>query len=321
MSDVNAPSFIDFDVLRGWREHRDPELQQPHRLPALAQLEMLGDDGDPKVQYSLHGPQVMLGRYRPQHGPVDLHLPRLKDHQRYRLGAPHAQLELKEGRWQVEAVNPRASTEVDGVSHEYLHEPRPLEDGMELKLGVVRFRFQSTDISVDDWQSARDELIQQVDGPALFLKRAGGICGPYRRLDERHQLVVGRSHPGPGELPDSGQWPPVPESFWDLSGLFDHERNLVGFQHVAVSCEDDGWYARELSTRQDTFVNRVAITAEKTVLSNGDELALGSVIVRFHDPADGADQTPRQHIPTVVDWQEEKPPDQMNVPPDPGEDS
>lgn len=298
---------IDLDVLRGWEERRDPELRRSHRLPALGELVQLSEAGDPVARYPIRGPELLLGRYRARHGPVDLAFPYLKDHQAYRLAAPHARLQCNQDQWRLDVVSPRADTRVEGQAREHLHDPIELEDKTTITLGVTRFRFRTSDVSVAAWREIRDALLNQVGEPALFLKRRGGVCGPFRRLDEQRPMTIGRTHPEPGLLPDTDRWPAPDREGWDLSGLFDHERKYVGFRHLVVELDQGRWTVRGLSSRQRTFINRVAVSGP-AVLKSGDEIGLGSVVLRFHHPHRSVESSRPRHVPSVVDWSGERPP-------------
>lgn len=298
---------VDIDALRGWKEHRLPELREEHRLPALARLVRLDDTATPVADHPIHGPRVVLGRYQPRHGPVDLRFARLLDHQRYRLGAPHAHLEHIDGQWHLQMVAPRAQTSVNERDLTHLHSATPLHDGTELTLGVTRFRFRTSDVSLLDWRRFRGQLLEQIDEPTLFLKRRGGICGPRRRLSKHQPLLLGRSHPEPGTLPGTDEWPPPADNSWDLSGLFGRERKYVAFRHAAIEWTDESWAIRPLSDRRHSFVNRRRIR-EPTALEGGDEIGLGSVLFYFAHPGDDPGEAVRPPVPEVVDWCQDRPP-------------
>ena len=304
--------IVDPDVLRGWTEERDPDLRRRHQLPALAELNQLDDGNNVVARYPIHGPEVLLGRYQSRYAPVDVQFSRLADHQTYRLGAPHALLECDEGVWHLNVVSPRVETRVDGMTLEHLHDPKVIDDGTEVTLGVTRFRFRTGDVTVASWRQMRQRLFERVDEPTLFLKRRGGVCGPSHRLDEDRQLVVGRSHPAPGDLPNTDEWPEVAEARWDLSGLYEFERKYVAFRHLVVELHQGRWMARALSSRQSTFINRVPVSSGRVPLETGDEIALGSVLLRFHHPHRTLESSRPRHVPNVVDWSEGRPPMKMS---------
>lgn len=301
-SEPQGQSIVDLDVLRGWSEHRDPALRRGHRLPALAEFIQLGDDG-PVCRYTIHGPDVLLGRFQSRYAPVDVLFDRLQDHQVYRLGAPHAHLNFADSQWHLQVLSPRSTTLVDGEPLEHLHKPRLLDDGDELTLGVTRFRFQSISGNDGHWRHRRQELLETVARPALFLKRRGGLCGPHRLLDEDTALVLGRTFPIPGTLPDTNEWPERDKNHWDLSGLYDFERRYIAFRHARIERDHKKWTITPVSSRQQTFVNRIAIS-EKIALQPGDEIGLGSVLLHFHHPDHDREQERERHIPTAVDWSE-----------------
>lgn len=315
---------IDLDVLRGWKERRDPTLREEHRLPAVAELVQLGDGDRPEYRYSIHGADLLLGRYQSRYAPVDVLLHRLRDHQTYQLGAPHVHLGREDDHWQIRVLSPRTTTTVDDSALDHYDDPVELTDGTVVTLGNTRFRFRTTGVSLPEWRQARQQLLSEVDEPALFLKRRGGPCGPFCRLDEQTPLVIGRTHPRPGLLPDTDHWPDPDELNWDLSGLYDFERKHVAFRHAVVELNSGRWTLRALSTRQRTFVNRIAATGT-VALKTGDEIGLGSVLVRFHHPHRSLESSRPRHVPAVVDWSEGKPPstpsaDELSEPDDPQED-
>lgn len=300
-------SVVDLDVLRGWSEDRDPTLQAPHRLPALAELVQLDDDGDPARRYTIHGPELLLGRFQSQYAPIDLSFSALRDHESYRLGAPHAHLSFENEQWKLQALSPRCETRVDGDVISHLHNPRAIDDETIVELGVTRFVFRTDHTGFDAWRKARRNLLDPIDQPALFLKRSGGICGPHCLLEPSQSQVVGRSFPEPGQLPDTGSWPEPDPEMWDLSGVYDHERKHIAFRHALITMHRDRWTIRPLSSRQQTYVNRIAISG-RAPLEGGDEVGLGSVLFRFHHPQQAADTEQPQHVPAVIDWSEGRPP-------------
>ena len=292
---------IDLDVLRGWREHRDPELRQAHKLPPLARLVSL--DGE-KVE-TIHGPDVLIGRYNPQYGPVDVILRDLQDHQNYRLGAPHLHLTLQsDSRWSLRSISPGTRTLVDGEEISQPNELCAIESGAELTIGCVRYRFETSGLALSAWEDARNRLLNGAAGPSLFLCRRGGPCGPRVALDEHGALVIGRSFPGRATLAGDHSWDGHCQPDWDLAGLYEEERKFIGFEHAHVDKSDRVWRLTPVTSRRRAFVNRLEII-DTTPLSSGDEVALGSVIFYLHEPGDAA-PSERKAIepPAVIDWQE-----------------
>ena len=312
---------VDLDVLRGWSEQRDPALRGEHRLPAVAELIQLDDRDRPTFSYSIHGADLLLGRYQSRYAPVDVLFHHLHDHQTYQLGAPHAHLGHADDNWKLRILSPRTSTSIGDIAIDHRDDPMVVSDGEVITLGNTRFRFRTTGVSLSKWRLARQGLLSEVDEPALFLKRRGGPCGPFCRLDEETPLVIGRTHPPPGELPNTDHWPDPDDVSWDLSGLYDHERKHVAFRHAVIELKSGRWTLRALSSRQRTFVNRIAASGT-VALKTGDEIGLGSVLLRFHHPHRSLESSRPRHVPAVVDWSEGRPPstppaDQM---PDSGED-
>lgn len=301
-------SPFDLDLLRGWSEDRDPALASPHALSALATLHQLDADHTPIASYPIFGPAILLGRFHSQHSPVDLLLDNLQDHQTYRLGSPHAHLELlPTGQWVVQALAPQTPTLLNGEPIDTLANARELRAGDRLTLGVTSFDFEPHDITLDGHQRQLDRLLDSCDPPALFLMRSGAPSGPYHPLDPRRPLTLGRSYPPAGTLPNSQHWPSRPDHFWDLSGLPDVERKFVAFQHARLIFKDQRWHIEPLSTRQRTYVNRIPINIP-TALEPGDELGLGSALFHLQLPTTRA--LPRRNItpPRPIDWSEGRPP-------------
>ncbi len=298
---MNPFADIDLDVLRGWREQRDPALRQEHQLPPLARLVRI--DGE-QVE-TLHGPDVLVGRYHPQHGPVDVILRGLEDHENYRLGAPHLHLTLAdEGHWSVRGVSPGARTFIDGHELDHPSEQQRLESGSEIRLGQVRYRFETSGLELGEWEGERARLLNAAEAPSLFLCRRGGPCGPRVELDSSRGVVVGRSFPERTVLAGDRSWESRRQPDWDLAGLFEGERKFVSFEHAHIHACDEAWQITPVASRRKTFVNRLEVI-DTTPLSYGDEIALGSVLFYLHEPGD--DVTPERKAiepPAVVDWQE-----------------
>lgn len=299
--EANVESIVDLDAIRGWSEFRDPGLRRDHELFALAELAQLDGDDRRVHTYRIHSPDVLIGRSHFRHPPVDLSFYHLFDHQRYRLGSPHAHLEYGNGAWLLRPLSRRCPTAVDGCFVEADDRPRRLEDGAMLTFGVTRFRFSTTDVSLRTWKRRRTELLDTADGPTVYLERCGAICGPSQPLHRQTPLVVGRSHPEPGTLPDTSNWPEEDDPFWDLAGVYDHERAFVAFRHVKFEFRDDRWWLCPLSSGHRTFVNRRLI-GEPTELNAGDRIGLGSLLLRFYHPQQrdlAVRQTPRSEL---MDW-------------------
>ena len=299
---------IDLDILRGWTERRDVELGDTHELPELARLVRPNASERVGRVEAIHGPDVLVGRHANQYGPVDLIPMGLEDHENYRLGAPHLQLTLSEdGAWFVRSVAPRAETTIDGERLSSTDEPRRIEHGAELCLGVVDYRFELCDVDLDAWKRRRAEVLDAADGPSLFIMVRGGPIRVHRRLDSSEACVVGRSFPGAGELFREAPWDGQSQPDWDLSGITQHLRKFVSFRHAEIRFREDEWWVRSLTRRQRTFLNRESIEGH-TRLSSGDDIGLGSLLLLFHVP-DDTDAAPRPlEPPAVVDWQEDSSP-------------
>jgi hypothetical protein len=291
---------IDLDVLRGWREQRNPGLQHEHTLPPLARLVRL--DGD-QIE-TIHGPDVLVGRYNPQHGPVDVILGGLEDHQNYRLGAPHLHLTLDDDHWRVRSVTPGSRTLIDDQECSHGDEPRRLGGGTVITMGHVRYRFERSGLELGDWEAARERMLDEAGRPALFLCRSGGPCGPRAYLEEATKLVVGRSFPDRATLAGEQSWDGHTPPDWDLAGLYEVERKFIAFEHAHVERLNDAFELTPVASRRKTFINRLEIL-DTTPLSSGDEVALGSVLFYLHEPSDEP-MPERKAIepPAVIDWQE-----------------
>lgn len=300
-------SIVDLDALRGWSESQDPALRKPHRLPDLARLDELDGHGTSHT-YAVRNPDVLIGRSHFRHPPVDISLHRLQDFQLYRLGTPHAQLFLDDDGWKLRVLTLRCPTQINGRSICDEDPPQLVRDGDELVLGVTRFRFSTTETSLGKWQRCRRQFLKNIDEPALLLERHGAPCGPHRRLSSNTPLVVGRTHPAPGVVTDTMDWPEADPHFWDLSGLYDHERTYLAFRHASVEHDGNGWTLRSLSTGHQLFVNGDALS-EPTQLQPGDRIGVGSVTLRFYDPATAWHSLWTAAIPEIVDWSGGRAPD------------
>ncbi|WP_230467590.1 FHA domain-containing protein [Lujinxingia vulgaris] len=301
-------STIDLDILRGWSEARDPALASPHALSALATLRQLDPNQTAIASYPIFGPAILLGRFHSQHSPIDLLLDNLQDHQTYRLGSPHAHLELlPTGQWVIQALAPQSPTLLNGEPIDTLATARELRHGDRITLGVTTFVFEPHDTTLEDHQLELDRLLASSNAPALFLMRSGAPCGPYLTLDPQHPITLGRSYPPAGTLPNSQHWPARPEHFWDLSGLPDVERKFVAFHHARLFFKNQRWHIEPLSSRQRTYINRIPINAP-TALEPGDEIGLSSALFHLQHPS--ARAIPRRNItpPRPVNWSEGRPP-------------
>lgn len=308
---------VNLDVLRGWSQTIDPQLQRPHALPALAQLVHL-DSGHVEP---LHGPDLLIGRYYPPNGPVDIVLSALQEHERYRLGAPHLQLTLDEaGQWRASHLAPGTGTGVGARWFEDYNQQHPVNDGDILTLGCARYRFEQQDVALSAWKKACMALLKKAQKPALFLCRSGAPCGPMVELSPDTTRVIGRTLPPSGDRTVRTPWdhsahhPGQPDV--DLAGLYPGEAQSISFLHAAIrpaQPPDAEVHAPEgaasfrvtpISTRQKTFVNRQEISDSAT-LQHGDELALGSVFFYLHSPEQTL-QIARAPLrpPALIDWGE-----------------
>lgn len=313
---------IDLDVLRGWAQPEDPRLRRAHALPALGRLVPL-DSGQVE---SLHGPSLMVGRYHPQHGPVDLVLRDLKDHEAYRMGSPHAHLVLQDdGQWLVKSMSPITLTILENRSITPEDDFCALADGAELTLGAARYRFEYADTDLGHWEAARQELLASAGEPSLFLCRSGGPCGPRVSLRSDAPTCLGRAYPSAAQfLPPVGAANLPPSALRldaDLSGLFEHERKHVAFLHALVRTlpgdlrtlpaglhtvpgvvQAPQFELMPMSARQKTFVNRREVVEVQPV-GHGDEIALGTVFFWLHCPGGPMIEVPRElETPVMVDW-------------------
>jgi hypothetical protein len=318
---MGAYGNIDLDILRGWTQSRDPQLRRAHALPALGRLVHLDSDHVER----LHGPDLLVGRYHPQNGPVDLIPNGLKDHETYRLGAPHLHLQMaSDGQWTLRHISPGTRTIVGDDLLEDCDETHRLNHGDELTLGCARYLFESSGVGLQQWEDERRALLDSAEGPALFLCRRGGPCGPRFALDEDSAVLLGRTIPPGGNFRVDVPWfgaehKPVPPDV-DLAGLYPSERKFISFLHAyfkrdaaeskGESCDEssDAYQVVPVSTRQKTFLNRHEII-EPARLADGDEVALGAVFfcVRLSDSSTAVTRKTIEP-PAVVDWGEESSP-------------
>lgn len=301
---------IDLNILRGWRQRETPRLRQPHALPALAELIHV-ESGRAQT---IHGPAILLGRYIPRNAPVDLLLGGLKDHQNYRLGAPHLQLHLDEDNtWWCRHLAPGTSTQIAGQRYEMDAPAAALNDHDELRLGVTRYRFKRRDLTLEQWREARQKLLARAERPALFLCRGGAPCGPFFYLD-REATFLGKASPGQADFLADAPWeadaqPPAQPEI-NLAGLYPAERRHVAFLHACVhrraaaegSGEGEVFDFIPLATRHNTFINRQEASEEYS-LTHGDEIGLGTILFYFHVPgAAEPDALRAPEPPEIFDW-------------------
>jgi len=273
-------------------------LDGPHRVPALASL-VYDRSGNP-LQINIHGPDVYVGRFHPQHGPVELLMEGLDDHELYKVSAPHARISLGDGKaWFVRPLSPSSFTYINDRLLSDTRERYPLAHGDVLRLGVVPFEFEVQDLEFETWREQQKELLLALEEPSIFLMRAGAVCGPHFILSKSERSVIGRSFP---ERLAAGQH----QADWDLSGLKDEERKHIGLRHAEIWCEDDDWYILPTSPRQRTYVNRIEVTGV-TPLMPGDEIGLGAVLFHFHHPSNIRASTNRRtvELPAILNWREE----------------
>jgi hypothetical protein len=309
----DSQQSINLDQMRGWSDAPDPRLRRSHELPVIARLVAI--DGGGGAQMPLHGPDIYIGRFHPQAGPVDIIPTQLADHEIYKFAAPHVRLSYDDGDWVLVSTAPNGIVEIEGERVEEVGIRHHLPIGARIRLGVVEFEFEQGPATYDEWLDARKELLEASDGPTLFLKRSGAIAGPSFRLRADRSNVVGRRFPDPAAI--GAAWPSHRQPDWNLSGLWDQETKFVGFRHAEFTCDGDEWTIKPISLRQRTYLNRVEIVGE-TPLLPGDEIGLGSVLLHFHHPADLAASTDHRtaELPAVVDWQREHTsPDLDPVPP------
>ncbi|MFU8802911.1 MAG: FHA domain-containing protein [Bradymonadaceae bacterium] len=303
-------AYVDLDVLRGWREIHHDELRAEHVLGALARLVHLDRDGSRLGSQPIHGPDVLVGRFHAQYAPVDVLFVGLRDFESYKMGAPHVHL-LREpgGQWFLRSLSPMAHTWHNGTLVEHVKNRQLLKSGDNLRLGSTRFVFETEATGFEGWKARRKELLKEASRVSLYLMRHGAICGPFFELDDARPSVLGRTFPGPRELPGTHHWPENEAVDWDLAGLSDQERKFIAFRHVKVWFSEAGqWMVEPLSDRQRTFINRMAISGP-TALQSGDELGLGSILFHFHHPSRTVMPRSKElHVPPVVDWDEGHPP-------------
>lgn len=280
----------DLDILRGWSERHDPHLRSDHLLPPLARLVCVNDEGTRPLV--LHGPQVVIGRYHPQHGPVDLVPWWWSEPQLYKLGSPHIKLSLTARGWRLRIISPSHESGLSGHSGLLsLDEEHPLAPGDLIKLGVMSLRFEVEQTKAKRWDHLSADILRTANEPTLFLKRHGGLCGPSFNLTPRRHVMLGRGLPQRLAHADVD---------WDLAGLFDDERRHLGFRHASLDWTKEGWELAPTSVRQKVWLNREELR-EPALLRSGDEVGLGNVLLHFHDPGTEA-LSPELPVPALVDW-------------------
>lgn len=298
--------LFDLDVLRGWKENRAPQLDASHKVPYLARLVCYDEEDAVRVAFGIHGPEVYVGRFHPQHGPVDLILSELEDHEIYKLSAPHARFSMDSvGNWTVRTMAPSALTRVNGELITDTQKPIAIKHGDTVCLGVVELSFEVEALKFQAWKDHQKKLLLAIEEPSLFLIRAGAVCGPKLILDPDERTIIGRTFPSPGDLPGD-VWNAHTQPDWDLAGLRDKERKFIGYRHCELWCEgEDDWFIKPISPRQRTYVNRVEISGV-TPLMPGDEVGLGSVLLHFHHPSNIRASTDRRtvELPSIVDWKQ-----------------
>lgn len=292
---------FDLDLLRGWTEARDPSLSAEHALPALAHLTARHPDGSVRAKIGLHGTEVYLGRFHPQQGPVDILLSQFEDHEIYKFSAPHCRFIRERNQWYVKPSSPICITELNGTPLLDTRQQYPIEDGDQVVLGCIEFKFNISETPFDDWLEAKKQAFRAVRETALFLIRAGAVAGPHFILGDMESAVIGRNFPNlrPG-------WDQTPQPDWNLAGVTEHERKFIAFRHIELRRDGPEWVLEPLTKRQRTYVNRIEVTGP-TDLMPGDEIGLGSLLLHFHDPSQFEASTQRRtaELPAVVNWHEE----------------
>lgn len=305
---------LDLDLLRGWREQRDPSLRSSHLLPALARLTLVA--GDPEditlapQSWELHGPNIYIGRYHANNGPVDLSLDGLLDHEIYKLGSPHARLMLHErGYWTLKALSPSRRTSLAGEVLLHTQPASPLGHRQHITLGEVTLRFEVLgEQAFTSWRQRVKDVLRVQERPALYLKRQGGICGARMLLTPGSACVLGRSYPREGDFVRPAHWDISDVLDWDLGNLYEHERRHIAFRHAVIRpLNSNDWEIEPLSARHHVTINRLPIT-DARALQPGDEVGLNSVLFHFHHPrAQEPSTLDTIKLPKLIDWHSELP--------------
>ena len=259
-----------------------------HALPPLAELQSVED---PSMRWPIHGLRQVVGRYHPPHGPVDIALAELLDHERLRLGPPHALIEYKpeQERWVLRPMTSRFETRVGDHTLGTGSRPHPLDDGTLIRLGVVSLRFVLKTPPAQ-WQQAHKALFEATESPSLWLNRHGGPCGTYWELSMA-RVLLGATRRVRADL--------------DLHAhLLDPERCLIASHHGVLWRDvQGGWLIKPCAEAHSVYVNRVEVL-EPTSLQSGDEVALGNTSFCFHQP-DAPERTSRPDFFVPVDWHRE----------------
>ncbi len=290
-----ALSLIDaLNLIRGWNESIDEELNKKHALPSLGTLVF----GERKLE--IHGPEVYLGRFHPQQGPVDILFTDFEDHEIYKFAAPHVRLILEKKQWYLRSKAPNCWTSINGQELDHTSPRVPISTGDVIKVGCVDFVFHSHLEDLELWLKEKKAIFRSETETSLFLKRDGGVCGPRFVLGNLKEAVIGRAFD-----PKYAAKLDLAQPDWDLSSLKDFERKFIGFRHISFLRDGPDWTVRVLSHRQKVYVNRRAIT-DSVLLMAGDEVALGNVAFHFHDPSNFEASTSKRtsELPESIDWAE-----------------
>lgn len=250
---------LSMDVLQGWADTPHPVLRDTRFREPMLELRLIRNGVPTEIVFGVLGSTVTVGRYSPVTGPVDIDLGVLQDHERYRVGLPHARIYLESGRWWVEPMTWSYPTSVDG-------EPASssgvkLESGSFLSLGSALFQVHIRGPHSDETADFSSEA-------SLVYKQGGGISRS-QIVVKGESLIIGRYSPttGPVDI--------------DLSGLPDRERVYVARRHALLTRDGDTWYIAGFSPRAPVFINRGSPLRQRHRLTHGEEIALGNVIFQF----------------------------------------
>lgn len=153
------PNFVDFCVSDGLRLRRVGEVVGVERDPlplsgTEAQVSQTPPVGESRLGRARLIPQqegvstdevieffgsVVLGRYEPAAGPVDIDLSDCPGHET--IAPRHARLCFGDGRWTVEDLGSETGVFLDGATR--ITRSTPIEDGQELSIGSARFLFEA----------------------------------------------------------------------------------------------------------------------------------------------------------------------------------
>jgi hypothetical protein len=149
----------------------------------------------------------------------------------------------------------------------------PVGHGIVVELGNYRVRISATPSGVPPTSSQRTEslarelvrsLLGEGAAPTLEIEH-GPSPGTRRALPPPEaSLVIGRG--------DEATWVILDE---DLSRV-----------HAEVRRGWDGVTVVDLASKNGTFVDRIKVGSAPVELHDGARLALGDVVMRFHDPAE-----------------------------------